>query len=80
MEFLKRLLRRTDYVLLRFHDGKHVRRPVEWFCGKPFSAPYLPETRCELLPGGGVIGGCYIEAWHPATEDMQEWFLKTPNA
>ena len=79
MNFLTRLFRRTDYVLLRLHDGHHMRKPVTWYCGRPYAAPYLPETSCELLPGGKVIGGCCISAWRPASEDMERWFLKTPN-
>lgn len=79
MNWLKKLLgiRPRDFVVLRFNDNTHELKPVTWHCGVPFSAPYLPSTACELLPGGEVIGQSYIKAWLPATQPMQEFFSRS---
>ena len=65
---------KTDYVLLRMHDGAHEKKPVEWICGRPFAAPFLPSTRCELLPFGKLIGQSYVDGWLPASDNMLHFF------
>jgi len=66
-----------DSCLLKFHDGKHVQVPVEWFCDIPFAAPHLPDTRCRLLPNGDVDGASYVIGWYPASETMRNFYNKT---
>jgi len=76
---LRRLLTALgrDYVVLRNHEGKHSIRPVRWECGVPFAAPYLPDTACHLMPGGGLRGPSYMRAWLPASPRMQRYFGQT---
>ncbi len=62
-----------DYVVLRMHDKRHRVRRVSWLCERPFAAPYLPETNCQLLPFGSLIGPCYVESWLPVTPKTQQW-------
>ncbi len=69
-----KLLTKPDMVLLRMYDGRHLLKPVTWFCDIPFAAPYLPPTRCELLPGGKLIGAEYVIGWLPASECMREFY------
>jgi hypothetical protein len=38
--------------------------------GKWYAHPYLPHTRCELLPGGKTEGQSYISGWKPITPSM----------
>ncbi len=80
MNWLRRILgiSEKDRVLLRMHDNEHLLRPVTWYAGIPFAAPYLPHTRCELLPGGKVIGDCYIKGWRPASERMAAFYDSLP--
>jgi hypothetical protein len=63
-----------DYVLLHMNDDDYRRKRVEWFCGVPYASPYLPETRCKLLPGGKLVGQCYVRDWEPASDAMQTYF------
>lgn len=85
MNLLRKLFARPepksqpDMVLLRMVGNRYLLTPVEWFCDVPFAAPYLPETRCELLPGGKVIGDIYIDGWRPATPRMDAFFAKATN-
>jgi len=62
---------KRDYVLLQLFDGRYLKRRVKWYCGVPFAAPYLPETRCRLLKGGKVRGQSYITGWLPASKSME---------
>lgn len=44
-----------------------------------YAAPYLPETRCRLLPGGKIEGQSYVTGWRPVTPGMMGLFdLKIP--
>ena len=65
---------RRNYVLLRMHDGDRVKKPVEWFGSRAYAAPYLPDTRCLLLPGGKVDGKSYVCGWEPCDERMSEHY------
>jgi hypothetical protein len=66
-----------EQVLLRMHDGDYLLKPVEWHCGTPFAAPYLPHTRCQLLPQGKLIGQSYVHSWMPASPAMHEFFNRS---
>jgi hypothetical protein len=69
-----------DYVLLRMHDNCHNHKPVKWFSGRPYAAPYSAETMCELKPNGSLIGPSYVSEWLPASPKMQEFFDSQPKA
>jgi hypothetical protein len=69
----------VDHVVLRMNDNEHLLKQVTWHGSIPFAAPYLPQTACELLPGGKVIGPCYVKAWRPATPRMSDFHdARTP--
>lgn len=75
MNWLFRLLGvKADYVLLRMHGGDYLVRKVEWFCGVPYAAPYLPSTRCKLLPQGKIVGRCFVIGWEPASALTAAYF------
>lgn len=64
----------VDYVYLIFHDGKHKARSVQWYQERAYSAPYLLETTCQLLPNGETKGPIYIDGWLPITDNMEVFF------
>ena len=69
MSFFQRVMAwfGRDYVRLSIVTGRQILCPVRWQDGIPFAAPYLPETECQLLPGGKVKGDSYIKGWTPVT-------------
>lgn len=73
---LRRFFFGTEYVLLITHERHMLTRPVEWLGGHPYAAPYLSETRCRLLRGGGIFGQIYVIGWRPITIRMFDWFDK----
>lgn len=65
------------YVLLINHEGKFYKRKVEWLAGLPYAAPYLPDTRCLLLPQGKIKGVIFIMGWLPASNNMLTYYTAT---
>jgi hypothetical protein len=69
MSFFQKMLALMgrQYVLLVHHDRKKRVCRAYVLGGAVYAHPYLPETRCKLLPGGKVEGECYIHGWEPIT-------------
>jgi len=61
----------TEYVILRHHDGEHQLKEVDLLGDHWFAAPYLPKTRCRLLPDLSVDGPSYVIGWYPVTDGVR---------
>ena len=61
-----------EYVLLKFFDNQYCLRRAYYLGERLYANPYLPRTRCRLLPGGKTDGVLYIKSWLPVTRKMEE--------
>lgn len=67
-----------QYVLLVDHEMMAKIRRAYFLGGRLYANPYLPDTRTEILPDGGVNGRSYITEWRPITNGVPEYFNKRP--
>lgn len=65
----------VEYVLLIGSSERKVRRAYR-LGNKLYAHPYLPETRCELRPGGETVGQCFIKGWEPITKGITDFYNK----
>ena len=67
-----------EYVALQTHNGNtRVRHAYRLGVGGMWSHPYLPDTKCQLLPNGEIgVGPSYVKGWIPVTHKMQEFYSK----
>lgn len=63
-----------EYVILVHHDNSMPVKHAYQLGGDWYAHPYLPDTRCKLLPNGDIEGQSYIKAWKPVTSKMFELF------
>lgn len=65
-----------DYVLLVKRNGDRPMKRVEWLADTPYARTHdmLEETRCRLLPGGKLVGQCFVSGWEPASSRMRAYF------
>ena len=64
---LLHFLFRFEYVVLVLFNGERMIRRVYKIGNTLYAHPYLPHTRCQILPGGKVVGKIYIDGWEPIT-------------
>lgn len=58
------------YVFLVTHRGDRMIKRAYRLGGHWWANPYLPETRCKLLPGGKAEGQSYIVGWEPCIPEL----------
>lgn len=73
-QIIMHYLFKRQYVLLIFHDGRRVVKKSYKLGDRFYAHPHLPETRCELLKGGGIDGVIYVTKWLPITKKTFDFY------
>lgn len=64
----------TQYVLLKMMDGDRKLCRAYTLGNDVYAHPYTPDTRCKLLPDGGLMGQPYVVGWEPVTDKTMELY------